>query len=77
MLRRGQETERPGHWKGQYMDNEIIKKLLQEKRWRDRELNAKFQNKVQQPGDLILDLHKEELRVTAYISNKLVVLVRQ
>lgn len=43
----------------------------------DRELNAKFQNKVQQPGDLILDLHKEELWVTAYISNKLVVLVRQ
>lgn len=57
------------------MDTEIIKNYTVVTL--ERQLNAKFQNEVQQPGDLILDLHKEELRVTAYISNKLVVLVRQ
>lgn len=59
------------------MDTEIIK-YYTVVNIGETELNAKFQNEVQQPGDLIiLDLHKEELRVTAYISNKLVVLVRQ
>ena len=59
------------------MDIEIIKNYSRSDVGRDRELRAKSQNEVQQPGDLTLDLHKEDLWVTAYFSNELVVLVRQ